>query len=145
MKALTLRTAWSKLMASTGQEMLKSIFNHLTGIGTSINIMRVTIRLFYMSSSIMTRRFIVRMVRYRNLRNNSYRIACESLIHTVSPFYIHQWLSRVLVERLASKSSAVLQILKDTQGDWERTSFIVLARSFGLNVNGDAFEQFARS
>ena len=83
--------------------------------------------------------------RYRDLRNNSFRIACESLIHTVSPFYIHQWLSRVLVERLASKSSAVLQILKDTQGDWERTSFIVLARSFGLNVNGDAFEQFARS
>src|SRR5690606_39304589 len=80
-----------------------------------------------------------------DLRNNSFRIACESLIHTVSPFYIHQWLSRVLVERLASKSSAVLQILKDTQGDWERTSFIVLARSFGLNVNGDAFEQFARS
>lgn len=83
--------------------------------------------------------------RYRNLTNNSFRIACEALIHSVEPFYIHQWLGRLLLARLVSKSSSVLQILESTNGDWERTSFIVLARSFGLNINGEAFEQFARS
>lgn len=85
------------------------------------------------------------LLRYRGLTENSFKIACEGLIRSVEPFYIQQWLGRVLVERLVSKSSYILQILEETKGDWERTSFIVLARSFGLNVNADAFEQFARS
>lgn len=83
--------------------------------------------------------------RYHKLQSNSYRIPCEGLIRSVEPFYVNQWLGRVLVDRLVSKSSYILQILSETNGDWERTSFIVLARSFGLNLNGDAFEQFARS
>lgn len=83
--------------------------------------------------------------RYRGLKNSDNQIACEGLIRSVEPFYVHQWLGRVLIDRLETKSSYILNVLEETKGDWERTSFVTLARSFGLNINADAFEQFARS
>src|SRR5690606_24142949 len=83
--------------------------------------------------------------KYLLMENSMHWIPCEKLISTVDSFYINQWLDRILVERLASKSTFVYDLLKEYQGNWEEVAYILLARNFGFNVNSEAFEQLARS
>ena len=83
--------------------------------------------------------------RYELMLSSLHWIPCEKLIHTVDSFYIHQWLNRVLFERLVSKSSYVFKLLEEYNGNWEEVSFILIARNFGFYVNADAFEQLVRS
>ena len=66
-------------------------------------------------------------------------IPCESEVHLVSNT---SWLmrkERLFVERLEERSNRIIQILEENKQDWEATLFALLARNFGLNVNGEAF------
>ena len=83
--------------------------------------------------------------RYRELMSGMWWIPCEKLIHNVSSFHLSQWLSRLLMERFEHRISAINTLLHQQRGHWENTCYIWLARSFGFKVNGDAFEQLARS
>src|SRR5690606_602752 len=51
--------------------------------------------------------------KYHSIQNSRHWIPCEKLINSVEPFYVNQWLHRVAVERLASKSTFVLSLLND--------------------------------
>ena len=55
------------------------------------------------------------------------------------------WKERLYIERLETKSSDIQSLLKRTNNDWEGVLFILLARNFGLNINGEAFGQIAKS
>ena len=68
---------------------------------------------------------------------------CYRIIPHVPPLTVHNWLSRLTVERLESKTDRVQQYLHRTGGDWERAFFITLARNFGFGTNAQAFEQWA--
>lgn len=68
---------------------------------------------------------------------------CYRIIPHVPPLTVHNWLSRLTVERLESKTDRVQQYLQRTGGDWERAFFITLARNFGFGTNAQAFEQWA--
>ncbi len=83
--------------------------------------------------------------KYRELMSGMYWIPCEKLIYNIQPFHLSQWLSRLLVERLAQKVSVINALLAQQRGSWEDTCYIWMARSFGFNVNAQAFEQLARS
>jgi len=83
--------------------------------------------------------------KYLLMENSMHWIPCEKLINTVDSFYINQWLQRVVVERLASKSTFIYSLLNEYRGNWEEIAYIVLARNFGFNINSEAFEQLARS
>ncbi len=83
--------------------------------------------------------------RYRELMSGMWWIPCEKLIHSVPPFHLSQWLSRLLMERFEYKISAIYGVLDQQRGSWEDTCYIWMARSFGFKVNADAFEQLARS
>ncbi|WP_124981850.1 DUF2851 family protein [Nonlabens xiamenensis] len=72
-------------------------------------------------------------------------IHCENQIQEVSDFTWKFWLEKIYVERLESKSTRILPMLKATQNDWEAVFFQMLARSFGTKSNADAFEQVATS
>jgi len=72
-------------------------------------------------------------------------IYCENSINTVSSFMLSNWFERLFFERLEQKSVQIQQILSNTNNNWEATLFILLAKNFGLKVNGDAFENFAMS
>lgn len=82
---------------------------------------------------------------YRELMSGMWWIPCEKLIHNVPQFHLSQWLSRLLMERFEHRISAVFAVLDQQRGSWEDTCYIWMARSFGFNVNADAFEQLARS
>jgi hypothetical protein len=54
-------------------------------------------------------------------------------------------LDRTLLQRLEAKAAQVVEILTQHNGDWQQTSFILLARNFGFKVNSDPFLQLAQS
>ena len=72
-------------------------------------------------------------------------INCEFAFSSFEEFQIHSWLERVFVERLEVKSKLVLDLLVSSNNNWEAVFFRLLAKNFGLNVNGDSFLSLANS
>jgi hypothetical protein len=83
--------------------------------------------------------------KYLDLINNSTIIACRGEIPCIDSFYIRHWLHSLLVERLQSKSEAIMRIYFETSNDWEETFYRVLTRYFGFKVNTEPFEMLARA
>jgi hypothetical protein len=85
-------------------------------------------------------------LRYHQLiYGNQQIIPCEGTIHTVSKVTLQSWLTRVLIERLQTKSEAVINTLKHNRGNWEETFYQFLAANFGFKVNALPFELLAKS
>lgn len=82
---------------------------------------------------------------YLKLINNQLWIPCQHLFYRTPALTRDLWLDRLLVERLESKTGAIAALLRQNRNNWEETCYQFLARNFGLNVNGIAFEQLARS
>jgi hypothetical protein len=80
---------------------------------------------------------------YRALSQTKSWIFCEKQIATVDPFIRKHWLERLFFERLEKKSQPITDLLQQTQSDWEAVLFILLAKNFGLNTNGDTFMKVA--
>ena len=72
-------------------------------------------------------------------------INCEDDFAEVDDFKIQNWLERLYFERLERKSDDIEQLLKESKNDWEAVLFKMLAKNFGLKVNGDAFLSMANS
>ena len=69
---------------------------------------------------------------------------CWPVVPKLSQLSVHAWMSALVCERLSQRAERCLERLQSTDGDWERTAFITLARNFGFGLNGDAFEAWAR-
>ncbi|CAM1333833.1 DUF2851 family protein [Tenacibaculum aestuariivivum] len=72
-------------------------------------------------------------------------IPCENQITTIDVFLINNWLERLYLERLERKSVFIKQLLSNSSNDYEAVLFQLLAKNFGLKINGDAFLQVAKS
>ncbi|HEY2581240.1 MAG TPA: DUF2851 family protein [Mucilaginibacter sp.] len=72
-------------------------------------------------------------------------IPCEANIGSVDSLTMHNWLTRVLVERLEKRSKAVIDALNLNRGDWEETFYQFLAANFGFKTNALPFELLAKS
>ena len=72
-------------------------------------------------------------------------INCEADFQEFEEFYLQNWLERLYFERLEEKAGLIEKLLKASQNDWEEVLFKLLARNFGLNVNGEAFLSVASS
>tara|TARA_R110002126_G_scaffold277560_3_gene423564 strand:+ start:2030 stop:3301 length:1272 start_codon:yes stop_codon:yes gene_type:complete len=83
---------------------------------------------------------------YNALRyQKQYWIPCEKQIPTVSKFLIDNWLDRLYFERLEQKSTLIKALLVQCNADFEAVLFKLLAKNFGLKINGDAFLQLANA
>jgi hypothetical protein len=82
---------------------------------------------------------------YEQLLHNQAWIPCASLFPTVPSIIRLNWLDRLLVERLEQKTSAIAQLLSESENHWEAAFYHSLARNFGLKVNAEPFEALARS
>lgn len=80
---------------------------------------------------------------YRELLEEEAYPPCYRVIPQITPLTIHGWMSALTVERLEQKTRRIGQWLERTNGDWERTFFVCLARNFGFGTNADTFEQWA--
>jgi len=72
-------------------------------------------------------------------------IFCEKELEGMNSFVLENWKERLFFERLERKSLPILELAKQTNGDWEAVLFSFLAKNFGLNTNGDTFFATAKS
>jgi hypothetical protein len=72
-------------------------------------------------------------------------INCENDFESVDDFVVQNWLERLYFERLERKSLDIEKLLKTSSNNWEEVLFKMLAKNFGLKVNGEAFLSLANS
>lgn len=83
---------------------------------------------------------------YQNLFSKKLRwIPCEKEIINVDSFLMGNWLERLYLERLENKSVLIKELLSRSNNDYEAVLFQLLAKNFGLKINGDTFLQLAQS
>ena len=82
---------------------------------------------------------------YLSLSEERGELRCASMISNLPELNATDWLETLGVERMQAKAFKVMEIHAATDGDWEQTCFIMLARGLGFGLNGDPFEQMARS
>lgn len=86
------------------------------------------------------------LIKYRKLFKAKQKwINCETNFYTVNTFVISNWMERLYFERLERKAKQIQVLLHETNNDWEAVCFAMLAKNFGLKVNGDAFYSLAKS
>ncbi len=72
-------------------------------------------------------------------------IPCEVNFNKVPSPLFQLWKERLFVARLEEKSQRIQSLLAATKNDWEAVLFLLLSRNFGLNINGEAFFEMAKS
>jgi len=82
---------------------------------------------------------------YEQLLKSERWIACEDKLSEVDPFILRFWFSSLMVERLQSKTGAILAILEQNKNNWNETFYQLLARNFGMKTNALPFELLAKS
>ena len=82
---------------------------------------------------------------YAMLMDREMFIPCGNALLQVHPLVLHSWKERLVVERLIRKSKGILRMLEQLSFHWEEVFWRLLARNFGLKVNGEAFEALAAS
>jgi hypothetical protein len=83
---------------------------------------------------------------YYNLFSTKQRwIPCENEISSVDKFTLENWKERLFFERLERKSNEMSTLLADNKNDFEAVLFQLLAKNFGLKVNGEAFFDLSKS
>ena len=81
---------------------------------------------------------------YEHLRLNQQWIPCADQFRAVESFTVRHWLSRLQVERLATKKALIERLLAESNNDWQETLHQLMARSFGFKVNAEPFERLAK-
>jgi len=83
---------------------------------------------------------------YQKLFSKSQKwINCENDFAEVDGFILHSWLERLYFERLERKSIEIEFLLNKSSNNWEAVLFQLLAKNFGLKINGEAFLSLANS
>lgn len=82
---------------------------------------------------------------YKKLISPKNWIYCEREITNINNFIFNNWKERLFFERLEQKSKMISVLLEENKNDWEAVLFCLLAKNFGLNTNGNAFLNIAKS
>ena len=82
---------------------------------------------------------------YKELLETERYPPCYKIIPDLTKLTIHSWLTTLQTERLEQKTLAIQERVKASYGSWEAGCFITLARNYGFGVNGDAFEEWAKT
>jgi len=72
-------------------------------------------------------------------------IFCEKQLKEIPSFILKNWQERLFFERLERKSKPILELVNQTNSDWETVLFCLLAKNFGLNTNGEIFLNIAKA
>ncbi len=81
--------------------------------------------------------------RYEQLMQLNKTIPCSNEIDQVKNITKVQMLERALIERFDKKTEQIESHLAQTKNNWNEVFYRLIARSFGLKINQDAFEQLA--
>lgn len=86
----------------------------------------------YYRPSVVAVFFIGQTLCHQNVKENCTRLTTRA------------WLSAIQTERLEWQTEEIRRRAKEF-GSWEAAYFVTLARTFGMGVNGDLMEQWAKS
>jgi hypothetical protein len=81
---------------------------------------------------------------YQSLMAPKSWIFCEKQLKEIDEFAFKNWQERLFFERLERKSQPIFNLLEQTNQDWEAVLFCLLAKNFGLNMNGEIFFKIAQ-
>lgn len=84
-------------------------------------------------------------LKYQSFIESDNWIPCENQLSVIDHFNKMAWLDRLMVERLKEKAGQIEAELGIIRRDFQEIFFRKLARSFGFNTNGVAFEHMAVS
>lgn len=82
---------------------------------------------------------------YQSLLSPKSWIFCEKQLKEIDEFTLKNWQERLFFERLERKSKPIFELLEQTNQDWEAVLFLLLAKNFGLNTNGEIFMKIVQS
>jgi len=82
---------------------------------------------------------------YKKLVHTPFSIPCQKSFPNVDPLIKLSMVDRAVIERLEKKAAEIAEMLRHNRNDWEETTFQLLARNFGFNVNSEAFLQLGKS
>ncbi len=82
---------------------------------------------------------------YQRLINNPGSVSCEKSFPTVDELIKHSMIDKALMQRLETKAKLIIALLNQNKGDWEETTYQLLAASFGFKLNKEPFLQLAKS
>ncbi|MBL7764499.1 MAG: DUF2851 family protein [Chitinophagaceae bacterium] len=80
---------------------------------------------------------------YEKLMSQMTFIPCAESIRVVKELTIHQQMDRMLVERLEEKTIYIEALLTRYKNNWQEVFYVVLAKSFGAQINQVPFERLA--
>lgn len=81
--------------------------------------------------------------KYTHFFSSTRFIPCQNQIKTVPNYIWDFYKERLFIERLEFKVQVIDKYIKITQSNWEQITFIALCKGFGLNTNGEIFEEMA--
>jgi hypothetical protein len=82
---------------------------------------------------------------YKKLVNSATAIPCEKSFPSVSELIKLSMLEKSLLQRLENKAFDVERLLQANGGDWQETTYQLLAKNFGFKTNSEPFFQLAKS
>lgn len=78
------------------------------------------------------------LLQYDDLMNQAKTfINCESKLNGIDEFLLKNWLEKLYIERLKRKVTEIKELFEARGKDWEITLFLILAKYFGGNINGE--------
>jgi hypothetical protein len=82
--------------------------------------------------------------RYDLLHKQQSKIPCEAIMQLPDTLKLDMWLTRLLTERLETKSERLQILLNQLEQHWEEAFYIFTARYFGMKTNSEPMEWLAR-
>lgn len=82
---------------------------------------------------------------YQKLVNTAAAIPCARYFGNVDPIVKHAMIDRTLMKRLEAKAARILVRLNENQGDWEQTTYQILAVNMGFKINQEPFDRLTRA
>ena len=82
---------------------------------------------------------------YEHLMQSASFMPCAPLLSKVNELVWTSWKERLLAERMEQRSRVISQSLERHLGNVEEVFWQILARSWGMPLNGDVFETLAAS
>jgi len=87
--------------------------------------------------------FKLLLQQYERWMNSQEFIPCAANINQIPGLIRIAWQERLMMERIERKYKRAGEYLRQNNQHWEETFWIMIARNFGVHVNGDAFEEVA--
>ena len=83
--------------------------------------------------------------KFLEISEKNQSIPCSSHLHLIDSFTLNNWATRLVVERIESKSELINELLQKHKNNWEEIFYQSIAKSFGFKINSFGFEQLTNS